>query len=48
MVVIEKDSYTYTGEAITPKVTIKGYTQGEDYTVTYTNNTNAGKERKGL
>ena len=37
-------TYTYTGQAITPTVTIKGYTQGEDYTVTYTNNTNAGKE----
>lgn len=50
MVEIEADSYTYTGEAITPKVTItppetigEEYTQGEDYTVTYTNNTNAGE-----
>ncbi len=50
MVVIEKDSYTYTGEAITPKVTItlpetieEEYTQGEDYTVTYENNTDAGE-----
>ena len=44
MVEIEADSYTYTGEAITPKVTIKGYTQDTDYKVTYENNTNAGEE----
>ena len=43
MVVIEKDSYTYTGEAITPKVTIKGYTQDTDYMVAYKNNTDAGE-----
>ena len=43
MVVIEKDSYTYTGEAIEPEVTIEGYTPGEDYTVTYENNTDAGE-----
>ena len=44
MVVIEKDSYTYTGEAITPKVTIKGYTQDTDYMVAYKNNTDAGEK----
>ena len=50
MVNIEKNSYTYTGKAITPKVTItppetieEEYTQGEDYTVTYENNTDAGE-----
>ena len=43
MVNIEKNSYTYTGKAITPKVTINEYTQDTDYKVTYTNNTNAGE-----
>ena len=42
MITIEKDSYTYTGEAITPKVTIEGYTEDVDYTVTYSNNINVG------
>ena len=37
-------TYTYTGQAITPTVTIKGYTQDTDYKVTYTNNTNAGEK----
>ena len=43
MVNIEKDSYTYTGEAITPEVTINEYTQDTDYMVTYENNTDAGE-----
>ena len=43
MVVIEKDSYTYTGEAIEPEVTIEGYDEDKDYTVAYANNTNAGE-----
>ncbi len=43
MVEITKDTYTYTGQAITPTVTIEGYTEGSDYTVAYANNTNAGE-----
>ena len=34
--------YIYTGEAIEPEVTINGYTLGEDYTVDYADNINAG------
>ena len=43
MVEITKDTYTYTGQAITPTVTINEYEEGEDYTVAYANNTNAGE-----
>lgn len=35
-------SYTYTGKAITPAVTINGLKSGTDYTVSYSNNINAG------
>lgn len=39
-------SYKYTGKAITPKLTLKykgkALTEGKDYTVSYTNNTNVG------
>lgn len=45
-VTLAKTSYTYTGSAIKPAVTVeyKGNTlkSGTDYTVTYSNNTNAG------
>ena len=43
MVNIEKNSYTYTGKEITPKVTIEEYDEDTDYTVAYENNTDAGK-----
>ena len=43
MVEIEADSYTYTGQAITPTVTIDGCNQGTDYTVDYADNINAGE-----
>lgn len=33
---------TYTGKAITPAVTVKGLKKGTDYTVSYSNNINAG------
>lgn len=35
-------SATYTGSAIEPKVTIKGLTEGTDFTVTYKNNVEVG------
>ena len=35
-------TYTYTGKAIRPAVTVKGLTAGKDYTVSYRNNVNAG------
>lgn len=35
-------SYTYTGKAITPAVTVSGLKSGTDYTVSYKNNINAG------
>ncbi|MDD6003866.1 MAG: hypothetical protein PUC50_16940 [Bacteroidales bacterium] len=35
-------SYTYTGSAFEPEITVDGLTLGTDYTVTYTNNINAG------
>lgn len=34
--------YIYTGEAIKPEVKIEGYDEGEDYTVDYADNINAG------
>ena len=46
-IVLEKDTYTYTGKAIEPQITV--YHKGNklkkdvDYTVKCTNNTNAGK-----
>ena len=43
MVEITKDTYTYTGQAITPTVTINEYEEGEDYMVAYANNTNVGE-----
>lgn len=36
------NTFTYTGKAIEPKVTINGLTEGKDFTVSYQNNTNAG------
>ena len=42
IVEIEPTSYTYTGEEIKPVVTIEGYTESEDYEVSYKNNTDAG------
>ena len=43
---LEKDSFTYNGEAIKPKVTVKDgdteLTEGEDFEVSYTDNKNAG------
>lgn len=36
-------SVVYTGEPIEPKVQIEGLTEGENYEVTYQNNTQAGK-----
>lgn len=46
-VTLDKTSYEYTGSAITPVVTVKDkddnlLTLNADYTVTYSNNTNAG------
>ncbi len=38
-----KASYTYNGKAQKPTVTITGLKAGTDYTVTYSNNTSAGK-----
>lgn len=35
-------TYTYTGKAIRPAVTVKGLTAGKDYTVSYRNNVNVG------
>ena len=40
--VLAGTSYTYTGTAITPKVTISGLTQDTDFTVTYSNNVSIG------
>ena len=44
---LAKKSYTYTGKAIKPKITVtyKGKTlkKGTDYKVTYANNVNVGK-----
>ncbi len=37
------EGYTYDGSAKTPEVTIEGYTKGTDFTVTYSNNVNAGE-----
>lgn len=34
--------YEYTGSQIKPKITIEGLTEGTDYTVEYSNNTNEG------
>ena len=42
MVTVAKNSYTYTGEAHEPTVTIEGYAINTDYTVEYSNNMNAG------
>ena len=39
---LEKDVYEYDGKAKTPKVKIYGFTEGEDYTVSYSNNVNIG------
>jgi len=39
---ISSDSYPYTGDPITPKVTIVGLKQGEDFTVEYDNNVEVG------
>ena len=43
MVTVAKGIYTYTGEAHEPTVTIEGYDVNTDYTVEYSNNTNAGE-----
>lgn len=40
---LEYDSIEYTGSAHTPKVTIDGLTEGTDYTVSYSNNTEVGQ-----
>ena len=37
-----KDSYVYTGKAITPEVTIEGLTEKQDYEVSYSSNVNVG------
>ena len=37
-----KDSYVYTGKAITPELTIEGLTEKQDYEVSYSNNVNVG------
>ncbi len=39
---LARTSYTYEGKAIEPAVSIDGLKEGEDYTVTYENNTEAG------
>ena len=39
---LEKSSYTYTGEAFTPKVTIGSLKEGRDFKVTYADNIKAG------
>lgn len=39
---IEIAETTYTGSEVTPTVTISSYTAGTDYTLAYSNNTNAG------
>lgn len=45
-IALEKTSYTYTGKAITPKVTVKDskgtVITADNYTVTYSNNTKVG------
>ena len=43
MVTVAEGTYTYTGEAHEPTVTIEGYDVNTDYTVEYSNNTNAGE-----
>ncbi len=40
---LEYDSVEYTGSAHTPKVTIDGLTEGTDYAVSYSNNTEVGQ-----
>lgn len=35
-------TFTYNGSAYTPEVTVTGLTEDKDYTVSYSNNTNAG------
>ena len=42
-IALSATSYTYTGKANEPTVTINGLTQGVDFDVTYSNNINAGK-----
>ena len=39
---LEKDVYEYDGKAKTPKVKIYGFTEGKDFTVSYSNNVNIG------
>ncbi|MFT3950954.1 MAG: leucine-rich repeat domain-containing protein [Oscillospiraceae bacterium] len=39
---IDSDSFVYTGDAIAPVVTIDGLTEGTDFTVTYSSNTEVG------
>lgn len=40
---LNKTSYTYTGKALKPKISIEGLKEGVDYTVAYRNNIHAGK-----
>ena len=41
-ITLDSDSYKYNGNEIKPTVSIEGLTQGNDYTVTYKDNVNAG------
>lgn len=43
-----KADLTYTGKAITPKVTVKGLKEGVDFTVSYNNNVNVGGKAKAV
>ena len=42
---LEYAETTYDGKEKTPKVTIDGMTEGKDYTVSYSNNVNAGEAK---
>lgn len=42
-ITLSKSSFVYTGEEITPKAIIEGFEEGVDYTLSYSNNINAGK-----
>ena len=42
---LSQEVYTYDGEEKEPKVTIEGLTEGEDYTVSYSNNIEPGEAK---
>ena len=43
-----KESYVYTGKAITPEVTVDGLTEGQEYEVAYSDNVNVGSAKVTL